>query len=74
RVANYTTALGIEEPVQWAFDGDVHRKEPVLDPLNGNRVLRYAGYRKCLRCREVNWTEDVARVRLCDKCRVQRMD
>lgn len=56
---------GITEPRQWDFDGGV-RREAVLDhDYAPPRVIRRVGWRRCLRCRQPFWSEDVARLRLC---------
>jgi hypothetical protein len=56
-------------PARWSFDGDLKCKAPVLDLDNENRVVRYCGYRRCLRCTAVMWTEDVCKVRICLRCK-----
>jgi hypothetical protein len=61
--------LGFVEPDRWAFDGGLRRREPVRDALNENRVVRYCGYRRCLTCSKVAWTEDVCAMRVCQNCK-----
>lgn len=56
---------GFVEPRMWPQD-DGTRREPVLDadhkpPL----VVRYVGWRKCMRCGRLFWSDDVQRLRLC---------
>ncbi len=58
--ANYQ---GFIEPRMWPQD-DGARREPVLDTDLG-RVVRYVGWRKCMRCGQLFWSEDVLRLRLC---------
>lgn len=53
-------------PVRWAFDGDYRRRAPVLDAINGNRVARLVGYRKCLLCKKPFWSVDIKNVHICD--------
>lgn len=65
---------GFRLPTRWAFDGDLKRKAPVLDADNGNRVVRFVGFRRCLVCSTVMWTEDVARIRICDDCKQSRWE
>ncbi len=66
--------LGLLEPNRWEFDGDLRRKEPVRDALNGNRVVRYSGYRRCLTCTKVFWSENVCSVRMCHNCKTLELD
>lgn len=57
--------LGFLEPVAWKRD-DGTRREPVLDmDRRPPRVVRYVGWRACMRCRQMFWSEDVAGLRLC---------
>jgi len=58
--------LGFKEPSWWPFDGDLRRKEPVIDLDGGGRVLRHVDYRRCLICRHPFFTANVARNRICD--------
>jgi hypothetical protein len=69
------TAVGRDliEPNEWAFDGDLTRREPVLDP-NWNRVVRYVGWRKCLRCSTPHFTPDVVKVRICGACKLTQVE
>jgi hypothetical protein len=50
-------------PARWSLD-DCTRREPVVDAILG-RVVRYVGWRKCMRCGHPFWSEDVQRLRLC---------
>lgn len=59
----------IEEPRRWRFDGDIIAKTPVVDPLcSPPKVIRYVGYRSCLKCERPFWTEAVGRIRCCSYC------
>lgn len=60
---------GLLMPKRWDYDGDLQRREPVLDADNGKRVIRYVGFRRCMCCKSVMWTEDVSRVRMCEHCK-----
>jgi hypothetical protein len=64
RMRGQLALIGIIEPDPWPFDGGV-RREPVLDSLCGNRVVRKVGWHRCLKCRRPFWSEDVLRLRLC---------
>lgn len=56
---------GFVEPRMWPQD-DGTRREPVLDADHKPpRVVRYVGWRKCMRCGQLFWSEDVQRLRLC---------
>jgi hypothetical protein len=60
----------IKEPTPWRFDGDIKRRVPVLDEIGVTpRIVRYVGYRACLRCRRPFFTPDVVKVRLCTPCK-----
>jgi hypothetical protein len=62
-------SLGFVEPEEWPVDNG-HRREPVLDAdRTPPRVVRYVGWRSCLRCRKPFFSRDVQRVRLCDPCK-----
>ena len=57
--------LGFVQPQRWPPD-DGARREPVLDVVTTPpRVVRYVGYRKCMRCGILFWSQDVQRLRLC---------
>jgi hypothetical protein len=77
REYHWNAGLGREiiEPAKWAFDGNLTRREPVLDPNSDPpRVVRHVGWRKCLRCREAFWTPSVIAVRLCDTCKLAQAE
>jgi hypothetical protein len=43
------------------------RREPVLDhDYHPPRLVRCVGWRRCMRCSEPFWSEDVVRLCLCD--------
>lgn len=52
-------------PVRWDFDGDYRRRAPVLDAINGNRIARLVGYKRCLVCKKTFWSEDVKNIYIC---------
>ena len=54
---------GFIEPQRWPQDGGL-RREPVVDVELG-RVVRYVGWRNCMRCGHPFWSDDVQRLRLC---------
>ena len=53
----------IVEPKQWPFDGGA-RREAVVDPNWGDRVVRRVGWRTCMQCGRWFFSPDVVRVRL----------
>ena len=56
---------GFIEPRMWPQD-DGARREPVMDmDAKPPRAVRYVGWRKCMRCGQLFWSEDVLRLRLC---------
>lgn len=56
---------GFIEPRMWPQDGGT-RREPVMDmDAKPPRAVRYVGWRKCMRCGQLFWSEDVQRLRLC---------
>jgi len=60
----------IHEVRRWEFDGDLQRKVPVFDRnFAPPRLVRYAGWRPCLKCREPHFTPDISRIRLCQPCK-----
>lgn len=61
-------------PVRWTFDGDYRRRAPVFDRLNGNRVARIVGYKRCLLCKSPFWSEDVRNVHVCDGYHAHMLD
>lgn len=62
-------ARPLVEPARWPFSGDLSRRAEVLDPdCEPPRVVRRVGYLRCLCCRRPHWSEDVARIRLCEEC------
>jgi hypothetical protein len=64
-----TDQHGFAQPDQWPNDNGA-RREPVLDTdYRPPRVVRYVGWRSCLRCRRPYFSQDVQRVRLCDPCK-----
>lgn len=64
--SSYGQDAGFLIPVRWRFDGDLKRRAPVLDPVNGNRIARMVGYKRCLICKKTFWSEDVKNVHICD--------
>ena len=52
-------------PKQWPFTGDYKRRAPVLDKINGNRVARLVGDKRCLICKKRFWSEDVKNIYIC---------
>ncbi|MGC3190004.1 hypothetical protein ACPTGE_06690 [Pseudomonas aeruginosa] len=68
--ANY---LGFIEPQRWPQD-DGTRREPVLDTDHKPpRVVRYVGWRRCMCCGVLFWSQDVQRLRLCTGDGVSRL-
>lgn len=68
RMRGQLALIGIMEPSPWDFDGCV-RREPVVEVLCANRVVRKVGWHRCLKCRRPFWSEDVLRLRMCSYCR-----
>ena len=64
RLRGQLALIGIIEPDPWPFDGCV-RREPVMDALCSDRVVRKVGWHRCLKCRKPFWSEDIIRLRLC---------
>lgn len=60
---------GFIEPAPWAADGGA-RREPVMDlDHDPPCVVRYVGWRSCIRCQRQFWSEDVKRLRMCVPCK-----
>lgn len=59
--------IDIVEPRPWPLDGG-ERREPVLDPNWGNRVVRRVGWRTCMHCQKWFFSPDVSKVRLHADC------
>lgn len=58
----------IVDPVMWHPADD--RRVPVLDPnTSPPRVVRYVGWRPCIRCGRKFFSRDVAGVRMCLPCK-----
>lgn len=58
----------IIEPAQWGPADD--KRVPVLDPnTSPPRVIRYVGWRLCLRCGRKFFSRDVVAVRMCQPCK-----
>lgn len=56
-------------PEPWPWDGGL-RREPVLDMAhNPPRVVRFVGWRVCMKCRAPFWSKDVVALRLCLACK-----
>ena len=53
-------------PKRWDFDGDLKRRAPVLDKINGNRVARLVGYKRCLICKKPFFSPDVKHIFICE--------
>ncbi len=52
------------EPRRWPMD-DGTRREPVTDPnFEPPRIVRQVGWRPCMCCGRLFWSEDVKRQRL----------
>lgn len=64
--SSYGQDAGFLIPRKWVFDGDYKRRAPVLDTVNGNRVARLVGYRRCLICKKPFWSVDAKRIFICD--------
>lgn len=65
---------GFVEPRPWPCDGG-SRREPVLDmDVRPPRVVRYVGWRRCMSCQKPFWSEDLARLRLCERCKSPEHD
>lgn len=61
--------LGFVEPKPWPFDNCVGR-EAVLDAdHNPPRVVRKVGWRCCMKCQTPYFSQDIMRLRLCDRCK-----
>lgn len=55
---------GFIEPRMWPQDGGT-RREPVMDmDVKPRRAVRYVGWRKCMRCGQLFWSDDVLRASL----------
>lgn len=66
---NHLAGLALAEPERWSFDGNLTRREPVLDPnFNPPRVVRRVGWLRCMRCQRPTFSEDVVGVRICCDC------
>jgi hypothetical protein len=60
--------LDIVEPVIWHPADD--RRVPVLDEnVSPPRVVRYVGWRSCIKCGKQFFSRDVAGVRMCPTCK-----
>lgn len=60
--------LDIVEPDQWHPADD--RRVPVLDEnVSPPRVVRYVGWRSCIKCSRQFFSRDVAGVRMCSPCK-----
>ena len=65
--AGQAVAIGIIEPDPWPFDG-CKRREPVFDiEIQPPRVVRKVGWHRCMKCRRPFFSEDVLRLRLCNR-------
>ena len=54
-------------PERWPCDNGA-RREPVMDmDTDPPRIVRYVGWKKCMRCGKWFFSEDVARLRMCDE-------
>lgn len=68
-------AKPIVEPKQWHPSDGGKRREPVIDHNdNPPRVVRYVGWRKCLKCRTDFFSADVRCLRMCEYCRKNTSD
>lgn len=71
-MASASKAYGFSEPQAWTWDGG-KRREPVLDmDYNPPRVVRSVGWRCCMKCAKRFFSEDVIKVRMCDRCRPEQ--
>jgi hypothetical protein len=61
----------------WDDDGGA-RVEVVTDPnwiINGQpRVVRRVGWRPCMCCKRRHFSQDIAKIRLCESCRAIKTD
>lgn len=65
-----TVRMGKEliEPTRWEFDGGA-RRAPVMDPnFDPPRLVRRAGWLRCMTCERPHFSPDVARARMCVEC------
>lgn len=63
--------LDIEEPAQWNPADD--RRVPVIDRnVSPPRVVRYVGWRPCMRCSQTFFSPDVTGIRMCADCKDRR--
>lgn len=54
-------------PERWPCDNGT-RREPVMDmDTDPPRIVRYVGWKKCMRCGKWFFSEDVTRLRMCDE-------
>ncbi|GFE80237.1 hypothetical protein GCM10011487_22370 [Steroidobacter agaridevorans] len=59
----------IQESRAWPFDGDLTRRDEVVDPnFDPPRIVRRMGWLSCLRCTRPTFSEDVVCIRLCWAC------
>jgi hypothetical protein len=60
---------GFSEPAQWGFD-HCKRREPVLDyDHNPPRVVRFVGWRICMKCSKPFFSDDIIALRMCAGCK-----
>ncbi len=60
----------IDEPRHWKYVEGPTRRVPVMDyGFKPPRVIRYVGWRTCMTCRDIFFSEDVARLRRCGGCK-----
>lgn len=57
-------------PKQWHYVAGQRRREAVVDTsFKPPRVVRFVGYRDCIKCRQPHWSEDLRRNWMCTRCR-----
>lgn len=72
RVWSQPLGHDLEEPEPWAWDGG-KRREQVLDHnFSPPRVVRQVGWRCCITCARSFFSQDVIKVRMCDRCRPEQ--
>lgn len=66
-----TEGRDIVEPLMWHPPDE--KRVPVLDPnTSPPRIIRYVGWRPCIRCGRKFFSKDVAGVRMCLPCKENR--
>lgn len=60
---------GIVEPATWAWDGGKRRAQVLDHDHNPPRVVRFVGWRTCLKCANPFFSDDTTKIRLCQRCK-----